>query len=152
MDDPFDSSLNLEETHLKEGYDEGYSDGLITGKDEAEQVGLKVGFEIGEELGFYSGCIHIWTSAIRVDPTCFSSRAKTAITQMQDLILKYPLMDPEDHQVQEIMDTLRLKFKMVCSSLHVKLHYNGYPKSSAEANDTQFWRTSFKGIFFVLEL
>ncbi|XP_058733145.1 uncharacterized protein LOC131604740 [Vicia villosa] len=135
MDDPFDSSVNLEETHLKEGYDEGYSNGLVEGKEEGKQVGLKVGFEVGEELGFYSGCIHIWTSAIQMDPTCFSSRAKTAITQMQDLIHKYPLMDPEDLQVQEIMDSLRLKFKLLCSSLRVKLHYNGYP---AEGNDTQF--------------
>ncbi|CAK8575559.1 unnamed protein product [Lathyrus sativus] len=116
MDDPFDSSVNLEETHLMEGYDEGYSDGLVAGKEEGKQVGLKVGFEVGEELGFYSGCIYIWTSATQIDPTCFSSQAKTAITQMQDLIHKYPLTDPEDLQVQE-------------------LHYKGYP---AEANDTQF--------------
>ncbi|CAJ2654993.1 hypothetical protein L195_g051127 [Trifolium pratense] len=135
MDDPFESSVNLEELHLKEGYDEGYSDGLVSGRDEGKQVGLKVGFEVGEELGFYSGCIHIWTSAIKIDPTCFSSRVKTVIAQMQDLIDKYPLMDPEDLKVQEIMDSLRLKFKMLCSSLHVKLNYNGYP---AEANDTQF--------------
>ncbi|WJX45715.1 hypothetical protein P8452_32576 [Trifolium repens] len=78
-------------------------------------------------LVFYSGYIHIWTSAIQIDPTCFSSWAKTAIARMQELIRKFPLMDPEDLQVQEIMDSLRLKFKMLCSSLHVKLHYNGYP-------------------------
>ncbi|XP_061358990.1 uncharacterized protein LOC133303129 [Gastrolobium bilobum] len=138
MDDMFDSSLNLEETHLKEGYDEGYSDGLIAGKEEAKQVGLKVGFEVGEELGFYMGCVQIWNSAIRIDPTRFSSRAKTGIAQMEDLIHKYPLMDPENLQVQEIMDALRLKFKMVSSSLHVKLDYIGYPKSSAEPNDIQF--------------
>ncbi|CAJ2678938.1 protein LTO1 homolog [Trifolium pratense] len=130
-----DDAVNLEKTHTKEGYDEGYSHGLVEGRDEGKQVGLKVGFEVGEELGFYSGCIHIWTSAIQIDPTCFSSRAKTAIAQMQDLIQKYPLMDPEDPQVQEIMDSLRLKFKMLCSSLHVKLHYNGYP---GENKDIQF--------------
>lgn len=138
MDDLFDSSLNLEDTHYKEGYHEGYGHGLIAGKEEGRQVGLKVGFEVGEELGFYRGCVDIWTSAIRLDPTCFSSRAKTVIGQMEELIQKYPLMDPENVQVQEIMDSLRLKFKMVCSSLHVKLEYNGYPKSSADANDIQF--------------
>ncbi|XP_020238462.1 protein LTO1 homolog isoform X2 [Cajanus cajan] len=138
MDDLFDSSLNLEDTHYKEGYDEGYSHGLVAGKEEARQVGLKVGFEVGEELGFYRGCVDIWTSAIQLDPTCFSPRGKTIIGQMEELIQKYPLMDPENVRVQEIMDSLRLKFKMVCSSLHVKLEYNGYPKSSTEANDIQF--------------
>ena len=48
MADIFDSSLNLEETHLK-----GYKDGLIFGKEEGNQVGLKVGFKVDEELGFY---------------------------------------------------------------------------------------------------
>lgn len=139
MDDIFHSSLNLEETHYNEGYEQGHTDGLIAGKEDAKQVGLKFGFEVGEELGFYRGCVDIWNCAIRVDPTRFSSRAKTGITQMDELLQKYPLMDPEDPQVQEIMDSLRLKFKLVCSSLHVKLEYNGYPKSSsAEANDIQF--------------
>ncbi|RDX71063.1 hypothetical protein CR513_49628, partial [Mucuna pruriens] len=69
MDDLFDSSLNLEDTHYKEGYDEGHRNGLIAGKEEARQVGLKVGFEVGEELGFYRGCVDVWTSAIRLDLT-----------------------------------------------------------------------------------
>ncbi|KAI9111312.1 hypothetical protein K1719_017724 [Acacia pycnantha] len=138
MADIFDSSLNLEETHFKEGYDEGYKDGLITGKDESKQVGLKVGFEVGEELGFYRGCVDIWISAIQVDPNCFSSRVKISIKQMDELIEKYPVLDPENLQVQEIMDSLRLKFKMVCSSLHMKIDYDGYPKSSSDANDIEF--------------
>lgn len=138
MDDIFDSSLNLEETHFKEGYDEGYKHGLIAGKEEAKQVGLKVGFEVGEELGFYRGCVDVWNSAIRVDPNFFSSRAKIGIRQMEELINKYPLMDPENLQVQEIMDGLRIKFKMVCSLLHVRLDYDGYPKSSPEANNIEF--------------
>lgn len=135
MDDPFDSSVNLEETHLKEGYNKGYIDGLVAGKEEGKQVGLKVGFEIGEELSFYSGCIHIWTSAIQIDPMAFSSRANNAISLMQDLIQKYPLMDPQDLQVQKIMDSIRLKFKMLSSLLHVKVHYKGYP---VDHNHTQF--------------
>ncbi|KAF7805895.1 protein LTO1-like protein [Senna tora] len=128
MDDIFDSSLNLEETHFNEGYDEGYKHGLIAGKEEAKQVGLKVGFEVGEELGFYRGCVDVWNSAIRVDPN----------RQMEELIHKYPVMDPENLQVQEIMDNLRLKFKMICSSLRVRLDYHGYPKSTAEAKDIEF--------------
>jgi flagellar biosynthesis/type III secretory pathway protein FliH len=62
IEDIFDSSLNLEETHFKEGYNEGYSQGLMSGKEEAEQTGLKMGFEIGEELGFYRGCVDVWNS------------------------------------------------------------------------------------------
>ncbi|KAI9072794.1 hypothetical protein K1719_038136 [Acacia pycnantha] len=101
-------------------------------EDESKQVGLKVGFEVGEELGFYRGCVDVWSSAIQVDPNCFSSRVKISTKQMDELIEKYPVLDPENLQVREIMDSLRLKFKMVCSSLHMKKDYDGYPKSSSD--------------------
>ncbi|KAH7844086.1 hypothetical protein Vadar_024125 [Vaccinium darrowii] len=130
MEDIFDSSLNLEENHLREGYNEGYNDGLTSGIEEGRQVGLKHGFEIGEELGFYRGCMDVWTSAIRVDPNCFSSRIRKSIKTMDNLVKKYPISDPENESVNEIMDSLRLKFRSVCASLNVKLEYSGYPKSS----------------------
>ncbi|XP_057726528.1 uncharacterized protein LOC130941906 [Arachis stenosperma] len=140
MDDIFDSSLNLEETHYKEGYNQGHSEGLTAGKEEARQVGLKVGFEVGEELGFYKGCIDLWVSPIQADHAVFSSRAQAGIRQMEELLQRYPMMDPEDQHVQEIMDELRRKFKMVCSSLHIKkIEYDGYPKAVAsDANSLEF--------------
>ncbi|GMN57170.1 hypothetical protein TIFTF001_026290 [Ficus carica] len=135
MEDIFDTSLNLEETHLKEGFDDGYKDGLIAGKEEGRQVGLKLGFEAGEELGFYRGCVDVWKSVIRVDPTRFSDRVQKAIKQMSELIENYPVMNPEDESVQEIMDSLRLKFRGISASMGVKLDYNGYPKSFSGAKE-----------------
>lgn len=135
VEDIFDSSLNLEETLVKEGYDEGYNHGLTTGKEEAQQVGLKLGFETGEELGFYKGCVDVWNSAIRVDPTRFSSRIQKGIKQMGELIEKYPVMDPENESIQEIMEALRLKFRVIRAALGVKLEYNGYPKPK----EIEFW-------------
>ncbi|KAL5793860.1 hypothetical protein ACOSP7_002454 [Xanthoceras sorbifolium] len=128
IEDIFDTSLNLEETHLREGYEEGYNHGLTTGKEEAQQVGLKTGFETGEELGFYKGCVDVWNSVLRVDPNRFSARVQKGIKQMEELIEKYPVTDPEDESVQEIMEALRLKFRVVRAALGVKLEYNGYPK------------------------
>ncbi|PHU04564.1 hypothetical protein BC332_25386 [Capsicum chinense] len=40
VDDIFDSSLNLEDTHYKR-YSEGYTDGLNSGKDEGNQKSIK---------------------------------------------------------------------------------------------------------------
>ncbi|CDP04796.1 unnamed protein product [Coffea canephora] len=133
-EDIFDSSLNLEETHLKEGYNEGYADGLVSGEEEGRLVGLKTGFEVGEELGFYRGCIDVWNSAIRVDSNCFSSRVVRSIKQMEELLNKYPISNPEDESVSDVMDSLRLKFRAICATLNVKLEYNGYPKSSDGGN------------------
>ncbi|KAK8363766.1 hypothetical protein V6Z11_A03G187400 [Gossypium hirsutum] len=119
-EDIFDSSLNLEETHYQEGYKEGYNHGVTTGKEEGQEVGLKTGFETGEELGFYKGCVDVWNSAIQIDPTRFSNRVQKGIKQMQELILKYPAMDPEDESVQEIMEALRLKFRVIRAALDLK--------------------------------
>ncbi|KAH1098607.1 hypothetical protein J1N35_015528 [Gossypium stocksii] len=127
-EDIFDSSLNLEETHYQEGYKEGYNHGVTTGKEEGKEVGLKTGFETGEELGFYKGCVDVWNSAIQIDPTRFSTRVQKGIKQMQELIQKYPVMDSEDECVQEIMEALRLKFRVIRAALGVKLEYLGYPK------------------------
>ncbi|XP_073278908.1 uncharacterized protein [Primulina huaijiensis] len=130
IEDIFESSLNLEETHFKEGYKEGYADGLLSGKEEGCQVGLKTGFEIGEELGFYRGCINVWNSAIQIDAACFSVRIQKTIKQMDELLHKYPISDPENDSVSDIMDSLRLKYRAICATLNVKLEYNGYPKDS----------------------
>ncbi|OAY46613.1 protein LTO1 homolog [Manihot esculenta] len=109
IQDIFESSLNLEDTH----YGEGYSHGVVAGKEEARQVGLKTGFEVGEELGFYRGCVDVWNSAIRIDPTALSTRVQKSIKQMEELIEKYPRLDPEDESVEEIMDSYEYKCVLV---------------------------------------
>ncbi|CAA0828490.1 Unknown protein [Striga hermonthica] len=130
IEDIFASSLNLEETHFKEGYSEGHADGLIAGKEEGQQVGLKTGFEVGEELGFYRGCVDVWSSAVRIDPKFVSARIQRMIQQMDELLEKYPILEPENETVSDMMDSLRLKYRAICASLNVKLEYNGYPKAS----------------------
>ncbi|XP_047980313.1 protein LTO1 homolog [Salvia hispanica] len=138
IEDMFESSLNLEESHLREGYDEGYADGLISGKEEGKQVGLKTGFETGEELGFYRGCVGVWSAAIRADPNFMSARIQKTMKQMDELLQNYAILEPENEAVSDAMDALRLKFKIICASLNLKLEYKGYPKSSDAAGDIGF--------------
>ncbi|XP_071688684.1 uncharacterized protein [Rutidosis leptorrhynchoides] len=136
-DDIFGASLNLEETHLNEGFQEGYNAGFSSGKEDGREVGLKTGFVTGEELGFYRGCVGVWKSAIRVDPTCFSTRVQKNIKEMDKLVSEYPILEPENESVTDIMGSLRLKFRAICATLNVKLEYSGYPKAS-DSNETQF--------------
>ncbi|XP_052177730.1 uncharacterized protein LOC127791757 [Diospyros lotus] len=137
LGDIFESSLNLENIHFEEGFNDGYKDGLPTGKEEARQVGLKHGFQIGEELGFYRGCIDVWSSAIQLDPNCFSSRVQKNIRAMDELARAYPVLEPDNESVDEIMESLRLKFRSVCATLNVKLEYSGYP-SASDVKDFEF--------------
>ncbi|CAM8887789.1 unnamed protein product [Rhodiola kirilowii] len=134
-DDIFDSSLNLEQIHIKEGYELGYRDGLDSGKEEARQVGLQHGFQVGEELGFYKGCVDVWNSAIQVEPDLFSSRVKKSVQTMDNLIDKY---HSEKESAQDIVDSLRLQFKRICVTVGVKLGYKGHPMSADEVKDVGF--------------
>ncbi|XP_068661293.1 uncharacterized protein [Aristolochia californica] len=137
LDDIFDSAVNLEEKHSDEGFKDGFADGLAIGKQEGREVGLKHGFEVGEELGFYKGCVDVWTSVIHVNSDSFSARVQNNIKHMKELIDKYPVVDPENENVQEIMEALRLKFRAITATLGVKLDYQGYPKST-DVKETEF--------------
>lgn len=129
-DDFLESTVLLDEAQYEEGFKDGYNDGLVLGKDEGREVGLKLGFQVGEELGFYRGCVDVWSSVIRVDPEAFSSRLRKSVEQLGELVDKYPLSEPENEHVQEMMNTIRLKFRVISSKLGVRLEYEGFPKSS----------------------
>ncbi|PWA55736.1 essential protein Yae1 [Artemisia annua] len=130
LDDIFGASVNLEDAHLKDGFQEGYEAGFA-------EVGLKTRFRTGEELGFYRGCIDVWNSVIRVEPTCFFPRVQKKIKEMDELVSKYLIMEPENETITDILGSLRLKFRAICATLNLKLKYNGYP-NAAEPSEIQF--------------
>lgn len=131
-DDFLESSVLLDETHYNDGFKEGHSDGFGLGKEEGREVGLKMGFQVGEELGFYRGCVDVWKSVLCIDQKAFSTRIQKSIEQLSELVDQYPLFEPENENVQEMMDSIRLKFKLISANLGVKLEYEGYPKSSKQ--------------------
>ena len=130
--DFLEPTVLLDETHYQEGYRNGYNDGLASGKEEGRQVGLKMGFQVGEELGFFHGCLDVWTSAILIDQNAFTARVRKNIEQLAALVGSYPLSDPENEQIQDVMEKIKLKFRVITASLGVKLEYEGHPKSSKQ--------------------
>ncbi|CAA0824330.1 Unknown protein [Striga hermonthica] len=79
IEDIFASSLNLEETHFKEGCGEGHADGLIAGRQGGEP-------------------------------------ASGPQNRMDELLEKYPILEPENETVSNMMDSLRFKFRATCAS------------------------------------
>ncbi|KAL6005097.1 hypothetical protein ACLOJK_005658 [Asimina triloba] len=139
LEDIFESSLNLEEIHFNEGFRDGYKDGFISGRQGGREAGLKLGLEVGEELGFYRGCLDVWKSIIRIQPTtAFSSRVQKNMKHMEELLGKYPILDTQDENLHEIMDALRSKFQAISATLSVRLEYDGYPKGSSNAEEMGF--------------
>ncbi|KAL8144212.1 hypothetical protein V2J09_017244 [Rumex salicifolius] len=125
----------VQSSHCDEGYADGYRDGVVSGKRDGHEVGLKNGFEMGEELGFYQGLVDVWLSAIRVDPSCFSTRVQKSIHQMSQLLQNYPVQDPESDSVDEMKASLRLKLRAVSATLG-RSH-----DQSPESNGNKFQKT-----------
>lgn len=127
MNDFLEESVLLDESQYQEGFKDGYNDGLVSGKEEGREVGLKTGFQVGEELGFYQGCIDVWNSVLQIDPEAFTPRVRKNIAQLEKLVDSYPLTEPENENAQEMLENIRLKFRVVCANLRVKLEYEGQP-------------------------
>lgn len=130
--DVLEPSLLFDDIGYQEGFRNGHAHGMVSGKEDAREVGLKTGFQVGEELGFYQGCLHVWTLVSRIDPGTFSVRVKKNIEQMSVLVRSYPMSDPEDEMIQDIMEKIRIKFRMITATLGVKLDYEGRPMSSKQ--------------------
>ncbi|CAN7063627.1 unnamed protein product [Brassica oleracea var. botrytis] len=131
-EDIFDCILRLEETHIQQGFDEGYEAGLASGREDARHLGLKLGFETGELLGFYKGCSSLWNSPALL--AHLSPQLHKHLHDFQALLDKFPLLDPEDESKDEIKDSLRVKFNIICASL-------GVPKKQLE----EMWRREMLG-------
>lgn len=136
-DDIFESTVNLEQSHLQQGYEDGFQDGVSLGKVEGREVGLKTGFELGEEIGFFRGCADLWNAVLQKDSTAFSARAIRNIRQFDVHLKSYPLQNPHDESLQESLDLLRVKFRAIKSMLSVHLDYEGSPKLS-QAEESEF--------------
>ncbi|KAK8953003.1 hypothetical protein KSP40_PGU021772 [Platanthera guangdongensis] len=52
-----------------------------------------------------------------IDPNSFSSRVQNRIDQLAELTKNYPLSLPENECVQERMDAIRLRFRIVSAGV-----------------------------------
>lgn len=127
-EDIFESTVNLEGSHLQQGFDDGFRDGVELGKAEGREVGLKTAFELGEEIGFFRGCVDIWIAVTRTDPSAFSPRAQRNIRVFDKQLQEYPLQNPQDERLQDSLDSLRSKFRLIMSLLSIQLDYKGLAK------------------------
>lgn len=99
---------------------EGERLGLIDGR----EVGFAKGFEVGQEMGFYAGCHAVWARCAREDPECFSARAQKGIAAFGQMLSTFPINDPLNEEILEILNAVRGKFKTVVALLGMHHEYN----------------------------
>ncbi|KAI8466918.1 MAG: hypothetical protein J3K34DRAFT_460648 [Monoraphidium minutum] len=123
MGDPFDALHSLEEEHIAEGYEAGRKAGLAAGLQEGRELGLQKGFEIGLEVGHYAGCARAWRALGALAPGAVPQRAERGIAALERLIADYPLYDPQDERLHDLLEAMRARFKAVIATLGAAADY-----------------------------
>ncbi|KAI3434668.1 hypothetical protein D9Q98_002732 [Chlorella vulgaris] len=121
--DIFDSALHLEEQHIHEGYQDGLQAGRRSGRAEGKALGLQKGFEVGHEVGYYSGCCQLWRQLQTQDPQLWSQRVDKGIAALEEMVADFPLGNPRDERLQELMDGMRGKFKALLAMMGLQHAY-----------------------------
>jgi hypothetical protein len=113
-----DQLSNLEETAYKQGLAEGQAHGSLHGLFEGRQLGTLKGFEVWQEIGYMQGMARFWLQSMS---TASISRKQTKQVQQLESLLKLidtiPRENGEEVDLFGLMEKLRARYKLVCSSL-----------------------------------
>ncbi|KAK9836599.1 hypothetical protein WJX74_004087 [Apatococcus lobatus] len=109
--DLFESSISLEEQHIKEGYEQGLSDGRQEGAQEGQELGLQKGFELAQELGFYRGCLQVWEQQLAAHADLTPTRAQKAFPALNQLLHGLREPNPKDELLQQQLENVRSRFR-----------------------------------------
>ena len=56
--------------------------------------------------------VQVWRRQQSATPAAFPARAGKSIAAIEDLVAGFPLRNPQDERLQELLDELRAKFKV----------------------------------------
>uniref|UniRef100_A0A8C7M206 LTO1 maturation factor of ABCE1 n=1 Tax=Oncorhynchus kisutch TaxID=8019 RepID=A0A8C7M206_ONCKI len=113
----------------RKGFDEGTRQGMIDG--------MKHGASHG--VSFYYGFGITWKWLLQ-NNTDVKARLK-ALESPLGLILKFPHEEPQYENLQEDMEKVRAKFRLVCSLLNVPTDFSDYVKSGGYPSEGN-WQPS----------
>ena len=65
----------------------------------------------------------VWRRQQLAAPATFPARAEKSIAAIEELVAGFPLCNPQDERLQELMDELRVKFKVATAALGLREHY-----------------------------
>ena len=88
-------------------------------------MGFAKGFEVGQEMGFYSGCHSVWRVCLEKDEACFGERAAKSIESFGLALRSFPIHDPLNEEILEILHVVRGKFKTIVALLGMHKAYSG---------------------------
>ncbi|XP_048193179.1 protein LTO1 homolog, partial [Perognathus longimembris pacificus] len=116
-----------------EGYREGYEEGSTLGRIEGRQYGTVHGARVGSEIGCYQGFALAWKCLLHSGGTERDRKVKVA-EALIGMIENFPYEDATYDQLHQDLDSIRGKFKQLCSLLNVQPDF----KITAEGSGLSF--------------
>lgn len=121
VDSAFDDIVLFENSSQEQGYKEGFSKGSDEGFVDGYVYGCKHGVDVGSEIGFYKGFATVWKNILQKEEgTTKNSRILSTLNTVLLLIEDFPMDNPQNTRIQEIMLNMRAKFKQACSLLNIQ--------------------------------
>ncbi|XP_069865829.1 protein LTO1 homolog isoform X1 [Dipodomys merriami] len=118
--DMFDAIVMADERFHGEGYREGYEEGSTLGRIEGRQYGTVHGARVGSEIGCYQGFALAWKCLLHSGSAGRDSRKVKVAEALIGMIENFPYEDATYDKLHEDLDSIRGKFKQLCSLLNVQ--------------------------------
>jgi len=67
--------------------------------------------------------VQVWRRQQQAAPAAFPARAERSVAAIEALVAGFPLADPQDARIQELVDELRAKFKVATAALGLRERY-----------------------------
>ncbi|KAG7327274.1 hypothetical protein KOW79_008880 [Hemibagrus wyckioides] len=129
-DDLFDAIIMADDRFHIGGYREGFEEGSQQGLIEGRNHGLLHGAKLSAEVSFYHGFALTWKCLLRNTEDVKTRKRLKAVESLDAMIQKFPYDDPQYESLQEHMESVRAKFRQVCSLLSVTADFREYVSGS----------------------
>ncbi|KAJ1926316.1 hypothetical protein IWQ60_003904 [Tieghemiomyces parasiticus] len=121
------------------GHEDGARDGARAGHLDGRDFGARKALAMGRELGFYYGVTQRWLVYLRPSASSSSSitsvvsppgirnteRTRKQLTDVINLIERYPAVNDLETDFIQLMDRIRTKFKLAMVNLGSSQKYRG---------------------------
>jgi len=120
INDLFDSIVLSEDRIVCESYETGYKAGESEGFSEGLRLGSERGKKIGSEIGFYLGFVEQWRKFYLTESGDQHRREKvlSALNKLEKAAVDFPHFNSRE-ELSVKLDSIRSKFKLVCSLLKI---------------------------------
>lgn len=107
----------LDTTRVHTGYNDTHRTAEVCGYPDARDHGVSGGCGRGLQVGYYAGCLKLLRRMQLLDCSLVPDRAELLLSALEQLLDTYPTYDSQDVRLQDVLEQLHKKFKVLAALL-----------------------------------